>query len=133
MRTEKKRRSRQASSIPIASQFEDEVSTGSGGERVTSRQTICSPGCDPVATAPGTDSITSTPNYGTTQFRVVSVRPAIAMRSGKESSANQALEDTPNSPRDRRRTGILPLSVEPPAMPVDKSPNPVSESRENMS
>src|ERR1041385_3485248 len=40
--------------------FEEEVSTGSGSDRVISWQTIFSLGCDPVATAPGTDLITLT-------------------------------------------------------------------------
>ena len=41
----------------VVSQLDDGVRTGSGSDRVTSWQTIFSLGCDPVATAPGTDSI----------------------------------------------------------------------------
>jgi hypothetical protein len=43
------------------SQFGDEVSTGSGSDRVTIPPiSIIAIGFDPVATAPGTDSIPST-------------------------------------------------------------------------
>jgi hypothetical protein len=52
----------QHSSAGLVSVVRDEVSTGSGSDRVVADQQLSFPGCYPVATAPGTDSITSATN-----------------------------------------------------------------------
>src|SRR2546421_11976828 len=49
----------------------DEVSTGSGSDRVRSGKLDSCYRCDPVANAPGTDSITSTSNKTLRNYRSV--------------------------------------------------------------